>query len=380
MPRKAMVLAAGLGTRLRPLTARRPKPAMPLCGVPPLRFTLARLKAAGVEEVVVNTHWLPEVIEAVVGDPAELGLTVRYSYEPTLLGTGGGLKKVAEHFQDETFYLVNGKLLFDADLEGAVAFHRDHQALATMVLRPYPEGSRYSAIEIDEGGRIRRFVDQFEWAGPLTKCLFTGVHVLEPRVLEYLPPAIEVCINAWAYPRMMAADEVVCGYLQTAGYWAEPSTPARYLAAVEDLLEGKVDLARFREGGADPFAGTTGDSRGSTSTRRRGGRVGAARAAVLRGPGGRARRRLRGGARRGHRGGGGAGGRGGGHPLGGVAGDGHPGRRAPGPDHRPQGPPGACGQRRLGRRAHVPAAAGGAAAGGDPAAGIRRRGSGRGRR
>ena len=262
MPRKAMVLAAGLGTRLRPLTARRPKPAMPLCGEPPLRFTLARLKAAGVEEVVINTHWLPEVIEQAVGDPAALGLTVHYSHEPQILGTGGGLKKAAEHFQDETFYLVNGKLLFDADLEGAVRFHRDHQALATMVLRPYPEGSRYSAIEIDDGGRIRRFVDQFEWAGPLTKCLFTGVHVLEPRVLEYLPPAIEVCINAWAYPRMIAADEVVCGYLQTEGYWAEPSTPARYLAAVQDLLAGRVELARFRAGGVDPFAGTTGDDPG----------------------------------------------------------------------------------------------------------------------
>lgn len=262
MPRKAMVLAAGLGTRLKPLSTRLPKPAMPLCGVAPLRFTLARLAAAGVDEVVVNTHWLPEAIEAAVGDPKSLGLTVHFSHEPEILGTGGGLKKAAEHFQDETFYLVNGKLVFDADLEGAVAFHRERKALATMVLRPWPEGSGYSTIEIDESGRIRRFVDQFEWAGPLTRCLFTGVHVLEPRVLEYLPPAIEVCINAWAYPRMIAADEPVFGYLQAEGYWAEPSTPGRYLAAATDLLEGRIDLTHFQAGGVDPFAGTAGDEPG----------------------------------------------------------------------------------------------------------------------
>lgn len=254
-PKKAMVLAAGLGTRLAPLTDRLPKPAIPICGVAPVRYTLARLAAAGVREVVVNTHHLPAAVEAAVGDPAELGLSVEYSNEPVILGTGGGLKKVADRFADETFLLVNGKLLFDADLEGAVALHRDRGALATMVLRPYPTGTLYGAIEIDEDGRIRRFVDRFEWEGPLTRCMFTGIHVFEPRVLEYLPPAIEVGINAWAYPRMIAADEPVFGFVQEAGYFAEPSTPRRYLETVLDVLGGKVDLARFRAGGVDPFAG-----------------------------------------------------------------------------------------------------------------------------
>jgi mannose-1-phosphate guanylyltransferase len=255
LPRKAMLLCAGLGTRLRPLTEHLPKPAVPLCGVPPVRWNLAMLAAAGVEEVVVNTHWRPEAIRAAVGDPAPLGLEVHFSHEPEILGTGGGLKAVARHFEDETFYLVNGKLLFDADLEGAVAFHRARQAVATMVLRPYPEGATYGAIEIDEAGLIRRFVGRFEHPGPLTRCMFTGVHVLEPRILDYLPEGEAVCVNAHGYVRMIEAGETVCGHLQPDRYFAEPSTPSRYLAAAMDLVDGKVPMARFRAGGVDPFAG-----------------------------------------------------------------------------------------------------------------------------
>lgn len=255
VPTKAMVLAAGLGTRLRPLTTALPKPAVPLCGVPPLRYTLARLSAAGVREVVVNTHWLPEAIHRAVGDPADLGLTVHFSHEDPILGTGGGLKKVEARFRDAPFLLVNGKLLFDADLEALVAFHEARGAVATMLLRPYPDGATYSPIEVDPEGRIRRFVGRFEWDGPLEKTMFTGVHVLEPRVLDALPAGVEVCINQTAYPALIGQDAPVYGFVQRAGYFAEPSTPARYLAAVRDLLSGAVDLERFRAGGVDPFAG-----------------------------------------------------------------------------------------------------------------------------
>ncbi len=280
-----MMLAAGLGTRLRPLTAAVPKPAVPLCGVPPLRFNLALLASAGVEKVVINTHWRKEAIEDAAGDPGDLGLEIQFSHEPTILGTGGGLKNVSRFFEDETFLLVNGKNLFDADLEGAFAFHVRSRAVATMILRPYPEGASYSPIEIDSRGRIRRFATRAPReasvgeARPMTKqelsggdsgaseqsderveglirCMFTGVHVLEPRVLDYLPPDRPVCINAHGYKSMLRAGEEVCGFLQHSGYFAEPSTPERYLAAVLDLVGGKVDLERFARGGVDPFSGS----------------------------------------------------------------------------------------------------------------------------
>lgn len=260
LPRKAMILAAGLGTRLRPLTEAVPKPAVPICGVSPLRLNLALLASAGVEEVVVNTHWRADAIREAAGDTEELGLRVHFCHEPEILGTGGGVKNAAAHFGAERFYLVNGKILFDADLAGAAAFHVERDAVATMVLRPYPEGCGYNFVGTDSRGRIRVFGAPDDEAtapgGSCERALFTGVHILEPRVLDYLPAGEPSCIKAKAYLPMIEAGEMVCGHLQEAGYFGEPSTPARYLSAIGDLLRGELDLERFRAGGVDPFSGT----------------------------------------------------------------------------------------------------------------------------
>ncbi|MDF1564188.1 MAG: NDP-sugar synthase [Deltaproteobacteria bacterium] len=256
-PRRAMVLAAGLGTRLRPLTDRYPKPAVPVAGVPPICWTLASLAAGGIEEVVVNTHWLPHEVEAALAGlerPA-----VSFSHEPEILGTGGGLMKVAGRFRDEPFVLANGKLVFDLDLAGAVAAHRASGATATMVLRPHPPDSPYASIEIDAGGRIRRFAGRWEDApehlGGLTGHVFTGVHVLEPEILEHLPPTGVSCINGDGYQSLLSSGGHAHGVLQADAYWAEPSTPGRYLRCVADVLGGRVDLTRFTAGGLVPFAG-----------------------------------------------------------------------------------------------------------------------------
>ncbi len=256
-PRRAMVLAAGFGTRLRPLTDRFPKPAVPIAGVAPIRWTLASLAAGGIEEVVVNTHHLPEEIEAALEGVTEP--RIHFSHEPEILGTGGGLMKVAERFEGEAFVLANGKLVFDLDLEAAVADHQSSGAVATMVLRPHPEGSTYSSIEIDAGGRIRRFASRWEDAPRHLKGLsghvFTGVHVLQPEILEHLPRAGASCINADGYTSLLRSGGHAHGVLQQQTYWAEPSTPRRYLQTVRDVLGGRVALERFEAGGLLPFAG-----------------------------------------------------------------------------------------------------------------------------
>lgn len=253
-PLKAMVLAAGLGIRLRPLTDTLPKPAVPICGIPPIRWTLANLAAHGVKQVVVNTHFQPDAIRAAVGDPAQLGLEVEFSHEAQILGTGGGLKRVESYFVGGTFLMVNAKLLFDADVNAAVRFHREKNAVATMVLRPHPPGAGYGSVDIDEEGQIRRLVGQFEWDAPLTECMFTGMHVLEPAILERLPTGIDVGINKKVYPELIEEGAGAYGHIQAEAYWAEPSTPDRYLAVVCDVLAGRVSLGRFRSAGVDPFA------------------------------------------------------------------------------------------------------------------------------
>jgi mannose-1-phosphate guanylyltransferase len=147
---KAMVLCAGFGTRLRPLTDKVPKPLIPLCGVPLLRYNFALLKNAGVHEVVVNTHHLGKAMEEGAAAIAkDLGLALHVSREEKhILGTGGGVRR-AQAMLGGTFFLLNGDMIFDVDLAAALAAHRQAGAVATMVLAPYPPGATYASVEVD---------------------------------------------------------------------------------------------------------------------------------------------------------------------------------------------------------------------------------------
>jgi mannose-1-phosphate guanylyltransferase len=251
-----MVLCAGLGTRLRPLTNRVPKPAIPVAGLPLVRYAFALLAGAGVRRAIVNVHHLPrEMADAAEAAARALGIELAVSEEPVIAGTGGALREAAAHLAGaEAVVLVNGDVLFDVDLAAALADHRGSGALATMVLLPMPEGARYAAVELDGRGAVRRIAGVFGPGGEgLSPWHFSGVHVLSPALLARVPAVPFECdINRHVYPPLMASGAVrgrVVG-----GYWNDLGTPARYLEATADLLRGEVPLARFP--GADPFAGT----------------------------------------------------------------------------------------------------------------------------
>ncbi len=248
-----MLLCAGLGTRLRPLTEWLPKPAVPVCGLALLRYTLARMAACGIRRVVVNTHHLPEAMEgAARAAAAGLGLDIAVSHEPEIAGTGGALREARRLLEGApAIVLWNGDVLFDLDLGWALEAHRAAGALATMVLMPMPAGRRYAAVEVDGGGAVRRIAGRFGPGGEgLVPLHFTGVHLLSPPVLDAVPRApLECDINRHVYPSLM--DGRVRG-LVASGYWNDLGTPARYLEANLDLLHGRVPLTRLR--GANPFA------------------------------------------------------------------------------------------------------------------------------
>ena len=256
-----MVLCAGLGTRLRPLTERVPKPAVPVCGLPLVRYALALLAGAGARRAVVNVHHLPEVMASIAEAAARaLGLELTVSREPLIAGTGGALREARRALEGAgAIAVVNGDVLFDLDLRRAVADHRRSGALATMVLATMPAGGKYAAVEADAGGAVRRIAGRFGPGGEaLTPWHFTGVHVLAPALLDRVPgEPFELDVNRHVYPPLMAAGLVrahVAG-----GYWNDLGTPERYLAVHRDLLAGRVPLDRFA--GADPYAGL--DHRGS---------------------------------------------------------------------------------------------------------------------
>jgi mannose-1-phosphate guanylyltransferase len=242
-----MVLCAGLGTRLRPLTGLVPKPAVPVCGVPLVRYALGLLAGAGIRRVAVNVHHLPEEMAAAArGAAAELGLELFVSHEPVIAGTGGALREARPLLAHaDAVVLVNGDVLFDLDLRGVLTAHAASGALATMALTAMPAGSRYAAVELDEGGRVRRIAGRFGPGGEgLTPWHFPGVHVLSPDLLARVPPRpFELDVNRDVYPALMARG-LVRGVI-TSGYWNDLGAPDRYLAANLDVAAGRVPLGRF---------------------------------------------------------------------------------------------------------------------------------------
>jgi len=249
-----MVLCAGLGTRLRPLTERLPKPAVPVCGLPLVRYSLALLARAGARRAVVNVHHLAGEMERAAQDSAAaLGLDLCVSREPVIAGTGGALRQARPFLGGAGAVLVlNGDVLFAADLGAALAAHRRSGAWATMVLAPMPAGARYPAVEADAALRVRRVGGRSGPGGAgLSPWHFTGAHVLSPAALDAVPGApFALDVNHDVYPSLM--DGRVCGHVDR-GYWNDLGDPRGYLRAQLDLLAGRVPLGGFP--GADPFAG-----------------------------------------------------------------------------------------------------------------------------
>ncbi len=243
-----MVFAAGLGTRLRPLTERLPKPVVPLLNRPLASFSLERLSAIGIRRVAVNTHHLGDVVARALAPHVPAGMDVRFVHEPVLLGTGGGLRNATRALIDEVgpdspVVVMNGDILFWPDLEGALALHRELDAIATVVLRPDPRARQLGALEIDGEGRVRRLLGRPEQvAVPLRERMFTGVHVLSARALEELPE--EGCIIRRSYRRWIDEGAVVGGFVDESP-WRDLGTPAEYLRASLDLLRGELRWPGF---------------------------------------------------------------------------------------------------------------------------------------
>jgi len=244
-----MVLCAGLGTRLRPLTGLVPKPAVPVCGVPLIRWSLGLLAGAGVRRAVVNTHHLPDAMAAAArAAAAGAGLELALSPEPVIAGTGGALRQARGLLLDtgaDAVVVLNGDVLFDVDLGGALAAHAASGALATMVLMAMPTGARYAAVELDEGGRVRRIAGRSGPGGEgLTPWHFPGVHVVSRELLERVPAVPhELDVNRDLYPPLMARG-LVRGVI-SAGAWNDLGAPDRYLAANLEVAAGRVSGRRF---------------------------------------------------------------------------------------------------------------------------------------
>jgi mannose-1-phosphate guanylyltransferase len=229
-----MILAAGLGTRMRPLSALRPKPVLPVLGIPLIAWPLAWLVRHGVTEVIVNLHHEPEAIRAAIGAWTPAGLAVRYSEESLLLGTGGGIRRIA-HFlrESDPCLVISGDMICDLDLAGLVARHRARRDSATIALRDDPRASRFGTIGVDPAGRVRRIAHRFDLGGEERAGVNVSVYLLAARVFDSLPGR-EVFnhLDDWLAPRLAGGADDVRGELVPATelLWEPVGTPAEYLA------------------------------------------------------------------------------------------------------------------------------------------------------
>jgi NDP-sugar pyrophosphorylase family protein len=233
---KAMVLAAGLGLRMRPLTLLRAKPVLPVFDRPLLQFTLERLAKAGVRDVIVNLHHLPESVVEAIGPGRRHGLRIRYSREPEILGTGGGPRAVREFFGREPFLLVNGDVFFDFDLRALVARHCASGAVATLALRPRPDARAYSPVVTDTRGRVLSIAGRPR-ARLGTLSMFASVHVLDSRLLERLPAGPSDSVRDLYVP-LLAEGAHLAG-VRCAGAWYDFGRPSLYRDAQLRMLRGR---------------------------------------------------------------------------------------------------------------------------------------------
>jgi len=249
---KAMILAAGKGERLQPLTKVLPKPLFPVANIPLIRFNIELLKKYGIIDIMINVWHLGKQLEMELGDGSALGVNIRYSREKELWGTGGGLKQVEKFFDgEEDFVLINSDILIDVDLEDVIHFHRRHQAAATMVLTKNADTKKFGAVEIDESMNIRNIAGRLEdiRESPRSAGVFTGLHIMGQAVFQYIPPNIYSCINEYAYPKMIQNGEKVIGYMMEGHFWQDLGTPESYYQANMKILNREISLSHI-----DPLA------------------------------------------------------------------------------------------------------------------------------
>jgi len=233
--RRAMVLAAGRGTRLAPLTDSTPKPLVRVAGRPFLEHILEFLRASGIREVVLNLHHLGRRIEEHLGDGARFGLRVRYSWENPILDTGGGIKRAEPLLAGEPFVVLNGDSLLELRLVEVVERHRERGAIATMVVRPDPDAERYGLVELDADDRVRRITGQPPAApGPLRPFMFPGLHVFEPAIFDWMDAGAAFSVTRVTYPRLLKAGAPVQGFV-TSARWVNIDTPGALAAADAEL-------------------------------------------------------------------------------------------------------------------------------------------------
>ncbi len=247
-------MAAGLGTRLRPLTYEVPKPMVPVANRPVIELILRSLANAGITEIVCNLHWFPETITDRLGDGSDLGVALTYSHEKELLGTAGGVRNVRDFFGDEPFLVLAGDALTDIEFAALAKAHVAHDGLATLAVTRVADTREYGVIVTGSDGRIQGFQEKPEPAEALSDLANCMIYVLSPEVFDHFPDLAAPDFALDVFPAMLEGD--VPFYVhETDGYWNDVGSPPEYLQGNLDVAAGQVNvewMGELVEADADP--------------------------------------------------------------------------------------------------------------------------------
>lgn len=239
---KAILLVGGEGTRLRPLTYDTPKQMLPIVGRPMIERVLHYLRGHGVDEAVLSLGYLPAAFREAYPDGTAAGIRLNYAVEPEPYDTAGAVRFAADKAGvNETFVVLNGDVLTDMDLTRLVAFHRSRGAEATIGLHPVEDPSRFGVVPTDDEGRVEAFVEKPSLEEAPTNLINAGTYVVEPSVLQRIPPNRRVSIERETFPAMVRDGALFA--LADEAYWLDTGTPAAYLQAHRDLLDGTRGIA-----------------------------------------------------------------------------------------------------------------------------------------
>jgi NDP-sugar pyrophosphorylase family protein len=249
---QALILAGGKGTRLRPLTLYTPKPIVPVVNRPLILYQIEILRRSGITDITLSLSYQPDKIEQSIGDGSDHGVKIRYVTEASPMGTGGAYRFAIES-GGETTIVFNGDILTDLDITKLIEFHKANYAAATLTLAPVADPSRYGLVPVDKDGRITRFLEKPS-ADDLARLdintINAGVYVFEPEILESIPRDINRSFEYEVFPEILAQQKAFFGYVMKDEYWLDIGTPASYLQAHHDFLDGKI--RGFESANANP--------------------------------------------------------------------------------------------------------------------------------
>jgi mannose-1-phosphate guanylyltransferase / phosphomannomutase len=236
---KAVIIAGGFGTRMRPLTYNRPKPVVTVANRPFVIHQIELLKRYGITDIILNLHYLPSNMELILGDGRDFGVKISYSIEKNPLGTAGAVKNAESMFDKEPLIVFNGDILTDIDISELIKFHKKNGARATIALTEVEDPTPYGLVLTDDSGKVSRFLEKPSWEQVTVKNINAGIYVLDPSVFNDVPSDKPYSFERELFPGLLERGEKVYALVSEA-YWMDIGSPQKYMQAHKDILNGEV--------------------------------------------------------------------------------------------------------------------------------------------